>query len=158
MYAAYATSNAGAQAYAKVGMETSAMNSSQLQLMLMLFDGAKTAITMARHHMAKAEIVAKGRAISKAINIVENGLKVALESDALDPAEVKLVENLSDLYSFISNRLLLANRRNDPALLDEAGQLLDGLSSSWRDLDSQKQKLALVASNATAAGHLSTGA
>lgn len=158
MYAAYASPHAGAKAYARLGLETSAMSASQQQLMLMLFDGAKTVITMARHHMAQGEIAAKGNAISKAINIVDNGLKVALEADPSDPAECELVANLSQLYDYISQRLLFANLRNDPALLDEADRLLDNISSAWREIDPHKPSYAPHASAAPATARLSIGA
>src|SRR5450756_2221077 len=119
MYARKSSTGTGASAYATIGLQSAAMSASPHQLISMLFDGAKTAITMARHHMASGEIVAKGNAISKAINIIDNGLKVALEADPSDPAECELVANLSQLYDYISQRLLFANLRNDPALLDE---------------------------------------
>jgi flagellar protein FliS len=158
MYAAYASSNAGAKAYARLGLETSVMNASQQQLMLMLFDGAKTAISLARHHMARGEIAAKGNAISKAINIVDNGLKVALEADPSDPAECELVANLSQLYDYINQRLLYANLRNDPTLLDEADRLLENISSAWREIDPHKPSYAPHWSDAPAAARLSIGA
>ena len=135
MYASYASPSSGAKAYARLGLETSVMNASQLQLMLMLFEGAGTAIRMARHHMAQGEIAAKGNAISKAINIVDSGLKAALDADASDPAACELVANLSALYDYISGRLLHANRHNDPALLDEAERLLENIGSAWREID-----------------------
>lgn len=153
MYASYA-SNAGAKAYARLGLETSVMNASQQQLMLMLFEGARTAIRMARHHMAQGEIAAKGNAISKAINIVDNGLKAALEADAGDRAACELVSNLAALYDYISGRLLHANLHNDPALLDEADRLLESLASAWREVGSNKTIEELDAVAATATTHL----
>jgi flagellar secretion chaperone FliS len=158
MYAAYASSNAGAKAYAKLGLETSAMSASQQQLMLMLFDGARTALKIASHHMAQGEIAAKGNAISKAINIVDNGLKLALEADPGDPAEVELVANLSQLYDYISHRLLLANLRNDPALLAHADDLLEDISSAWREIATGLPHFAMAAANAPSAARLSIGA
>lgn len=158
MYAAYSSANAGAKAYARMGLETSVMSASQHQLMLMLFEGAKTAITMARIHMARGDIAAKGNAISKAINIVNNGLKVALEADPSDQAEVQLVANLSQLYDYISQRLLLANLRNDSALLAEADGLLEDISSAWREIDTGLPRPALTSAHAPVTARLSIGA
>ena len=56
MYTPSHSYNSGASAYAKVGTESGAMSASPHQLITMLFDGAKTAIAMARHHMANNEI------------------------------------------------------------------------------------------------------
>src|SRR4051794_37704272 len=103
----------GAGAYARLGMETSAMSASPHQLICMLFDGAKTAIGMARHHMEAGEIVAKGNAISKAIGIVDNGLKASLDANAAGSAGEALVANLSALYDYVIQRLMFANLRND---------------------------------------------
>ena len=150
--------NAGASAYAKIGTESSAMSASPHQLITMLFDGAKTAIAMARHHMANKEIAAKGKAISKAINIIDNGLKASLDAEAGGKAGAELVANLSALYDYISQRLMYANLRNDPALLDEADRLLDNISSAWREIDPQKSHLMPEASNDHATPRFSAGA
>jgi flagellar protein FliS len=138
MYSRTASASTGASSYAQIGLQSAAMSASPHQLITMLFDGAKTAITMARHHMANKEIAAKGKAISKAINIVDNGLKASLDTDTSDKAGAELVGNLSALYDYIAQRLLYANLRNDPALLDEADRLLDNISSAWREIDPQK--------------------
>jgi len=150
--------NSGASAYATVGRESGAMSASPHQLITMLFDGAKTAITMARHHMANHDIGAKGNAISKAINIVDNGLKASLDAELGGMAGAELVANLSALYDYVSQRLLYANLRNDPALLDEADRLLDSISSAWREIDPQKPHPVPEDSSVSAAGRVSTGA
>ena len=126
--------NSGANAYAKIGTESGAMSASPHQLIAMLFDGAKTAITMARHHMASGETAAKGNAISKAINIIDNGLKASLDAKAGGAAGAALVTNLSALYDYINQRLMYANLRNDPAMLDEADRLLTDISSAWKEI------------------------
>ena len=152
---AYST---GASAYAKMGNESGAMSASPHQLISMLFEGAKTAITMARHHMAKGEIAAKGNAISKAINIVDNGLKASLDAEAGGQAGTELVADLSALYDYIAQRLLYANLRNDPALLDEADRLLDSIGSAWREIGPQQAGYAPQPLAAPAASRLSLGA
>jgi len=125
----------GAGAYARVGIESGAMSASPHQLICMLFDGAKTAIGMARHHMTSGDVVAKGQAISKAVNIVENGLKASLDADAAGPAGAELVSNLTALYGYVVQRLLYANLRNDANALDEAERLLENIASAWREID-----------------------
>ena len=152
---AYAT---GAGAYARISTESGAMSASPHQLITMLFDGAKTAITMARHHMANGEIAAKGNAISKAINIVDNGLKASLDAEAGGQAGAELVANLSALYDYIAQRLMYANLRNDPALLDEADRLLESISAAWRDIDPHQPSHAAHAFDAPASARLSIGA
>ena len=150
--------NAGASAYAKIGTESTAMSASPHQLITLLFDGAKTAIAMARHHMAHKEIAATGQAISKAINIIDNGLKASLDAEAGGKAGAELVGNLAALYDYITQRLMQANLRNDPALLDEADRLLDNIGSAWREIDPRKSHALSPASNDAAPQRFSAGA
>ena len=158
MYSPAHSYKAGAGAYARIGTESAAMSASPHQLITMLFDGAKTAITMARHHMANKDIAAKGKAISKAINIVDNGLKASLDAEAGGPAGAELAGNLSSLYDYICQRLMQANLRNDPALLDEAERLLENIGSAWREIDPQKLQSMPEASNDHATPRFSAGA
>ena len=158
MYTRTANSAAGVRSYAQVGLQSAAMSASPHQLITMLFDGAKTALTMARHHMANKDIAAKGKAISKAINIVENGLKASLDAEAGGKAGAELVANLSALYDYVTQRLLYANLRNDPVLLDEADRLLDNIGSAWREIDPQKSHAMPQASNDQATPRFSAGA
>ena len=125
----------GASAYARVGVESGAMSASPHQLIAMLFDGAKTAIGMARHHIATGDIVAKGNAIAKAINIVDSGLKASLDAKAAGTEGTTLVSNLSALYDYVIRRLLYANLHNDASVLDEVDALLDSLASAWREIE-----------------------
>ena len=128
----------GANVYARVGLETGIMSATPHHLITLLFKGAKAAIVMGRHHMAQGEIAAKGNAISKAINIIDNGLKPSFEAEAGDVAGAALVANLMALYDYIVKTLMRANLRNDPALLDEADRLLENIASAWREVDPQE--------------------
>lgn len=127
--------HSGARAYARVGIESAVMSATPQQLLTMLFDGAKAAIGMARHHMAQRDIVAKGNAISKAVSIIDSGLKASLDAEAGGSAGAELAANLSALYDYINQRLLLANLHNDPAMLDEAERLLENIASAWREIN-----------------------
>jgi flagellar protein FliS len=148
MYEPNAMARSGANVYARVGLESSVMSASPHQVVSMLFSGVKAAITMARHHMAHNEIAAKGKAISKAINIIDNGLKTSFEADAGNPAGEALVANLMALFDYTVKCLMRANLRNDPALLDEAERLLDSVGSAWREIDPKNMAQAQAAVNA----------
>ena len=158
MYARTAAASTGANSYAQIGLQSAAMSASPHQLITMLFDGAKTAIAMARHHMASGEIAAKGNAISKAINIIDNGLKTSIDAEAGGEAGAALAANVSALYDYITQRLMYANLRNAPTLLDEADRLLDNISSAWREIDPQKTSPMPEASNPPATLRFSVGA
>lgn len=127
----------GAGAYARVGAESGALGASPHQLITMLFDGVATTIQTAKLHMERHDVAAKGKAISKAINIIDNGLKAALDPHAGGATGAALVADLSALYDYINQRLMFANLRNDPELLDEAARLLENIASAWREIAPQ---------------------
>lgn len=132
------------QAYATVGMETGVMASNPHRLVVMLFDGALVAIAMASGAMDSGRIADKGQAISKAIDIVANGLKASLDFTAGGD----LAPRLAALYDYICERLLFANLRNDTAALAEAGDLLKELKGAWEEIATDP---AVVSGNKAAA-------
>ncbi|VDZ89623.1 flagellar protein FliS [Lelliottia amnigena] len=72
-------SKSGVQAYQKVGVESAVLSASPHQLVVMLFDGVHSALVRARLFLEQGDIPAKGEALSKAINIIDNGLKAGAE-------------------------------------------------------------------------------
>lgn len=74
-------SKSGVQAYQQVGLESAVLSASPHQLVVMLFDGIHSALIRARLFLEQGDIPAKGEALSKAINIIENGLKAGLNMD-----------------------------------------------------------------------------
>lgn len=123
----YASARKGINVYATVSMETGVEAADPHKLVLMLFEGALFAISEARAHMVRGNIPGRGAAISKAIMIVESGLKASLDVRAGG----LLAERLSALYTYICERLLLANARNQPEPLMEAHRLLSELNEAW---------------------------
>ena len=118
------------QAYAKVGVETGVSAADPHDLVLMLFEGAMAAVIDARRHMTGGAVAAKGEAVSKAIMIIDDGLRASLDVDAGGP----LAQNLRALYAYMSQRLLLANAKNDPAPLGEVHKLLGELKDAWASI------------------------
>jgi flagellar protein FliS len=97
------------------------------QLIVMLFNGARTAVAMASGHLQRNEIALKCKAISTAIEIIDGGLKASLDLSVGG----ELAQNLSDLYAYMAQQLFHANLRNDPKVLDEVAHLLEELGSAW---------------------------
>lgn len=120
----------GAGAYAKVGVETGVMSASPHQLIVMLFDGAKMAIRTARLHMSNGNIAEKGKAISRALDIITQGLMAGLDREKGGD----IAENLAMLYEYIGRLLLQASVNNDVSKLDEAEALLTEIDSAWREI------------------------
>lgn len=127
-------SQRGAGAYAQVGVESGVMSASPHQLIVMLFDGALLALRAARLHMQNGNIPEKGRSISKALDIVNLGLKASLDSDRGG----EIAQNLSQLYDYIGRLLLQSNLNNDLDKLDTASSLLNDLASAWREMGAGK--------------------
>lgn len=129
----FGTMQRGVGAYAKVGLETGVAAASPHRLIVMLYDGAMVSILSGITNMKAGNIPAKGAAISKAINIIDNGLRAALDKKAGG----EIAENLDALYEYISARLLKANLSNDPAILEEAHALLSELRDAWNAIAPQ---------------------
>ncbi|MCU6502630.1 flagellar export chaperone FliS [Duganella sp. BJB488] len=117
----------GVHAYAKVGMETGVVAASPHKLIVMLFDGALVALSSALNGMRNGDIGEKGKSISKAIMIIDSGLRAALDKKAGGD----IAEGLDALYEYMSARLLTANLNNDPAILEEVQRLLTELRDAW---------------------------
>lgn len=123
----FGTMKSGASAYAKVGVETGVMAANPHKLIVMLFDGAVIAVRSALVHMQAGNIPEKGKAISKAIQIIENGLRASLDRKAGG----QIGDNLDALYDYMQRRLLLANANNEPEMLQEVERLLNELRDAW---------------------------
>jgi flagellar protein FliS len=113
--------------YAAVGVETGVATATPHKLVAMLFDGYMTAMAQARGAMQAGNVEAKGKAIGKAVRIVEEGLKASLDTSAGGA----LAADLRDLYAYVTVRLTHANLRNDMAALDECQRLIEPLRDAW---------------------------
>jgi len=127
----FGSNRSGANAYANVGVETGVMAANPHKLIVMLFEGAIAALASALVHMKAGRIADKGKAISKAISIVDNGLRASLDKKV--GGEIAL--NLDALYGYMSERLLQANLTNSPELVDEVAKLLGSLKEAWESID-----------------------
>jgi flagellar secretion chaperone FliS len=135
MYPAAMTSPFGrsaglAQAYRRIGAETSVVDADPHRLIELLFDAYADSLVQARGAMLAGQTEAKGRAISRAARIVDEGLKAGLNLEKGG----RLAADLRDLYEYVSLRLVLANVRNDAAILDECSRLVEPLRQAWKDI------------------------
>jgi flagellar protein FliS len=126
----YTASRQGINAYARVGLETGVIAASPHRLILMLFEGARVALTSALVHMRSGETVAKGESLSKAISMISSGLQASLDVNAGG----ELAQQLNALYDYMSRRLLLANLHNKPEYVEEVARLLAELSEAWETI------------------------
>ncbi|ACT47831.1 flagellar export chaperone FliS [Methylotenera mobilis] len=124
----------GVNGYAKVGVETGVLAASPVKLIVMLYDGAISACHSAVASMQRMDIEQKGAMLSKAIMIIESGLRLSLDRKAGG----EIAESLDALYAYMSSRLAAANVRNEPAPVQEVIKLLLDLKGAWEAIDSNK--------------------
>jgi flagellar protein FliS len=93
----------------------------------MLFDGALAALAKAVHDMKAGNIPAKGKSISRAISIIDNGLRASLDKKGGG----EIADSLESLYQYMSDRLLLANLKNSTDIVEEVSALLKDLRGAW---------------------------
>lgn len=120
----------GASTYAKLDMETGVASATPQMLIVMLYDGALKAIASARVELSRKDYAAKGRQLSKAIGIIDEGLKPSLDLEAGG----EIAANLAALYEYMTRQLMLANLHNDAIKLDEIAGLLRELKGAWESL------------------------
>jgi flagellar protein FliS len=112
--------------YQQVSVHSSIMDASPHRLVQMLMEGALEKIALAKGSMANKETASKGENISKGIAII-GGLKSSLDRETGGV----LAENLSNLYDYMANRMVVANLRNDESILDEVAGLMAEIKMGW---------------------------
>lgn len=143
----FGTMQRGANAYANIGVETGVVAASPHKLITMLFDGALVAIAMAEKYMKAGDIKNKGESITKAILIVENGLRSSLNKNV--GGEIAL--NLDALYEYMGRRLFAANVENAVDALQEVHHLLEELKGAWEAIAPEAENQAQTQTQAQAA-------
>lgn len=131
----FGSKQSGVNAYAKVGIETGVISASPHKLIVMLFDGALVSVNAAIMHMKADNIPAKGAAISKAIMIIDSGLRASLDKKAGG----EIAEGLDALYEYMGARLLQANLKNQVDILEEVQRLLGELRGAWNAIGGDAQ-------------------
>ncbi len=96
------------------------------EILLMLYERALIAVRIARRGIEEKKPKLKGENISRVLTILTE-LDCALDREM----EEDLVENLSNLYQYMMNRLAIANVKNDTGALDEVERLLRELKDGF---------------------------
>lgn len=127
--------NAAMQQYRRVGATTSIEDASPHKLILMLLTGAQDRLSAALGFMQRGNISDKGQSIGTAIKIID-GLRASLDFKAGG----EISENLDSLYDYMGRRLLEANLRNDPKVLNEVSSLLQEITVAWVGITPEANK------------------
>jgi len=97
----------------------------------MLFDGAIRFARQAQEHIKRGELEAANSKLIRVQDIISE-LNLSLD---LSVGEIAL--NLQQLYTFIHDRLVEANIKKDPELVEEALHFLLELRDTWEQVVSQ---------------------
>jgi flagellar protein FliS len=127
----------GAGAYAQVGVQTGVVDASPHRLIVMLFQGARQAIALARMHLQRGELAQKGLAIGKAVRIIGGGLQQSLNLEEGG----QIAQRLDALYSYMLQRLTEANVQMSDPLLAEVDALLATLEDAWLGIAPEVAKM-----------------
>lgn len=122
-----------ASTYHRINLETTISQASPHQLVNMLLQGLLKNIGTARSALKRGDLVTKGEQINKAVRILDEGLKPALNlAQGGD-----LAANLNGLYGYCSIRLTEANLRNDEAALADVIRVIEPLADGWKQIGGQ---------------------
>ena len=100
------------------------------RLIILLFDGAETAMHQALACLEANDINGRSNALMKAIDIILSGLSTSLNVEEGG----ELAQNLKALYDYMVSRLIYANVHQDAAAIREVQKLLGEISGAWREM------------------------
>jgi flagellar secretion chaperone FliS len=115
--------------YAQVGVETGVTTADPHKLVALLFDGLIDSIAQARGALKDGRVEVKCAAISRAVRIVDEGLRGGLNMNSSS-----LSADLASLYGYLIARLTYANLKNDDAALQECTRLVLPLRDAWTQI------------------------
>jgi flagellar protein FliS len=127
-------------------LQTRVTTTGQGDILLLLYDGGINFLHKAKDCLAANDMAGKGNYISKTLDIVEE-LSNTLDMETGGP----LSRNLLELYRFCAKRLIQANIKKSPEILDEVIKILGGLRSAFAAIVETPE--AMEAAAQVAAGH-----
>lgn len=130
-------SRTGQSAYAQVSLESQLAGATPHQLITMLLEGAVNAMLRAKIYFDQGNIARRGEMISRAINIIDNGLRSALNHEVGG----KISEELESLYEYVSRNLLLFNLNQTPEELPHLIEIMSNISTTWKEIEPAKKQV-----------------
>ena len=128
-------STRAASAYKRVNVETGVDSATPHQLVVMLFDALQQYLLAARGAMERGEVVLKCQKMGAAIRVVEEGLRSALNMDQGG----EIAKNLDAVYEYCTQRLTMANLKNDQSGITEVMEVIAPIASGWKQMNGQTQ-------------------
>ena len=116
--------------YQQMEIESDVRGADPHRLIVLLFDGAESASRQAQMHLAANNIEGKSESLTKAIEIILDGLSASLNLEEGG----ELANNLRALYNYMVSRLIHANIHKDATAISEVQTLLGEISGAWREM------------------------
>lgn len=120
--------------YQQIGKDAEILGADPHRLIVLLFDGAEAALVNAQRCLEAKDIPGRSEALTKAIDIIAQGLSASLNLQAGG----ELAQNLSALYDYMVSRLIYANVHQDPNAITEVQRLLADISGAWREMGAKQ--------------------
>jgi flagellar protein FliS len=127
-----------ANAYRNVGVETAVAGADPHQLVGLLYQALMQSLGAAKLSLMAGDIPGKGKAIVRAVRLIEEGLKAGLN----DAKGGELAVNLRGLYDYCILVLTEANLKNDVKKVDEVIGLVQPVAQAWSEIKPEVAKLA----------------
>jgi flagellar secretion chaperone FliS len=126
-------SNRGAAQYRTVSNHGLVADASPTRLVQIVYEQVLSNLATAHgcmqrieNHMPLGEVVTKGKAMGRAIRLI-NQLNATLDMERGE----KIAENLRSLYVYMLARLTYANAANDHGVVGEVSDLVRKIKSGW---------------------------
>ncbi|UVC31241.1 flagellar export chaperone FliS [Pantoea sp. SOD02] len=132
--------NKGKSAYTAVSLDSQVAGATPHQLITMLFDGAINAMRRAEIYFQQGNIARRGEMISRAINIIDNGLRAGLNHEVGG----QIPADLERLYEYVSRNLLEANLNKSGEKLPQLITLMVEMAETWKAIDPQGRQVSHV--------------
>lgn len=110
-------------------LESRILSATPLELVAILYEHAIDATRDAIESLAAGDVETRCARISKAIAIVSE-----LEGSLDMSGGGEIAQNLSRLYSYMRDRLTLANLQRSSQMLEEMAELLETMADGWRTI------------------------
>ena len=127
----------GNSAYTAVSLDSQINGATPHQLIVLLYDGAFNAMKRAEIYVQSGNIPRRGEMISRAINIIDNGLRAGLDHEKGG----QIAEELESLYEYISRTLLEANVTKSGEKLPHLIALMTEMSETWQAIAPQNKQV-----------------
>jgi flagellar protein FliS len=119
--------HSAARAYSQVDSAGRVAGADAHELVLILFDEALAELRAAARSIARADLAARSRHLSRAATII-----AALDYSLDHGRGGDVAKSLSQVYAFARARIARAARRNDASEAEAAANALAEIAAAWR--------------------------